>query len=104
MKHIRTLIALLLQAWQFALGWVSDQVHDIRFYSRLAEDKGLQGLLAAYRVWRSTRRMSEIYGYIEAEIDMHEEQMRWLRIRLKEAQDAQRRALLGLDNLYQEQP
>jgi len=104
MKVINSVIALVLQTWRFAVAWVGDQVHDIKFYGRLAEDKGWPGLLAAFRVWRSTRRMSEIYGHIEAELDMHEEQMRWLRIKLQEAQAAQRRARLGLDNLYQEQP
>ena len=99
MNYLRYLIETLVQAWRFVLSWASDQAHDLAFYSRLAEHKGWPGLVAAYRVWRSTRRMSEIYGHIEAEIDMHEQQMRWLRTKLEEAQVAQRKARLGLDNL-----
>ena len=82
--------------------WIESMVIAAGVYSRLARDTGLAGLLAALQVSRSTRRISEVYGHIENELRMHEEQMAWLRIQLAEAQHDHRVARQAIDNLYQE--
>lgn len=75
-------------------------LHSVRFYAQVYRDSGIEGLRASYSVWRASRDMAQVYGHIEREIEMHEEQMAYLRAELQDAQLAHRTARIALNGLY----
>lgn len=100
MSTLNTFIVSLMAAWTFARRWVMDHLHDVVFYAQVGGERGLDGLVASWRMWRASKGLSRVYGHIEREVEVHEEHMLLLRRELAQAQREYHRCRAGVHGLF----
>jgi uncharacterized protein YlxW (UPF0749 family) len=83
-----TRLILTVQAWLAELGR----------YLGVFEAEGWAGLVATLEIDRASKQVANVYGYIEHESDLHDQQMAYLRTEL----DKCRRRLYQLQHELQQ--